>query len=324
MTLSMVHFKFILRELTSGGHEASYVFRLANRVYLQKDYHIVETFKTSTSHFYSAQSENMDFKQDTENSRTNINKWVSDATESKIEELLKPGVLDTATRLVLINAIYFKGNWQKKFSKDSTQQQQFHVSDDVKVNVNMMHQKDYFRNGHSLDLDADIIELPYFGSDLIMTILLPSDKNGLPNLEGRLTYEVMSTLSAPLKNSSIDVYIPKFSVRGDYNLVDVLTGLGMRDLFVPGMADLSGITGTRELHVSHVIHQAFIDVDEDGSEAAAATAVIAMERSMITRSFRADHPFVYYITDKKTQSIIFMGRVVNPPTNSTNEPRADL
>jgi serpin B len=187
----------------------------------------------------------------------------------------------------------------------------------------MMYQKGNFRNGYSKELEAEILELPYMGDDLMMTLILPSSRNGLSSVEHKLTYDIMSIMPTTLHNSSIDVYIPKFSLRCEYNLVEILTQMGMKDLFVSEVADLSGITGTRDLHISHVMHQAFIDVNENGSEAAAATAVVVNERSM-TRRFRADHPFVFYITDKKTRSIIFLGRYVSPTVPATNAPRVDL
>ncbi len=292
--------------------EQGYRLSVANRLWGQQGFHFLPEFQAITRERYGAELAPVDFARHAEDARLQINGWVEEQTQGKIRDLIAPGVLDAMTRLVLTNAIYFKGDWTAPFRKESTQPAPFHVSASMTTDVALMAQFESFRfwAGDSLK----VVELPYGEGDLAMLVLLPDQIEGLPALEARLTADNLSRWQSGLRKQKVRVSLPRFTLTSQFELADVLRAMGMTRLFSAREADLSGMSSEEELSVSAVIHKAFVDVNEEGTEAAAATAVGIRTAAMIAEPpvFRADHPFVFLIRDNRTGSILFLGRLVNP------------
>lgn len=302
------------------------VLRCANRMYVDGSCRILDEFTRILVEQYGTEPRQVDFKRSTEATRLDINKWVEQVTEDKIKDLIVPGLLNDLTRMVLVNAIYFKGNWTTSFDPNRTIDGDFHLDvNGNKFTVKMMNiAKKKFRYVEDKDLRCKLLELPYAGDDRVsMFLILPDQVDGLVDLETRIcgggdssrpTFEaLMQSLRSPVK---VDVSIPKFKMEYTVSLSDdVLRRMGIRDLFSQSKADLSGITGDNDLHVSAVIHKAFVDVNEEGTEAAAATAVVFLARRLDIeppRRFIADHPFMFVIYDKMAELVLFVGRLKDP------------
>ena len=223
-------------------------------------------------------------------------------------------MLSGDSRLVLTNAIYFKGKWASPFKKELTRDQPFFLTADKKANTPMMWQKAHFGYTETDKLQA--LEMPYDGKDLSMVVLLPKKVDGLADLEKSLTRESLQTWVSGLHQSEVDVTLPKFKMTSEFQLKKVLSDLGMTDAFLPDKANFGGMSSSRDLFIQAVIHKAFVDVNEEGTEAAAATgiAIGVMSAAPVkqTPTFRADHPFLFLIRDTRNGSILFLGRVVNP------------
>ena len=224
------------------------------------------------------------------------------------------------TRLVLTNAIYFKGKWATQFKESQTKNAPFTLLNGDKVEVPMMNQTEQFPYMEAEDFQA--IELPYMDKELSMIIFLPKQIAGLQEFEQKLTLENLSQWQSQLGKREVIVFMPKFKMTSEFSLATVLKSMGMTDAFNANAADFSGMTGKKDLCISAVIHKAYVDINEEGTEAAAATAV-TMKLTSIgpsqTPVFRADHPFVFFIRDNHTGSILFIGRVMNPVRNSITE-----
>jgi serpin B len=236
---------------------------------------------------------------------------VEEKTEKKIKDLMQPGTLDGATRLVLTNAIYFKGNWKNQFNPELTMPAPFLTAPDVQTPVSMMVRKDNYRYAEEGNLQ--ILELPYAGDDLSMLVFLPEKIDGLFNLEESLTLENLEKWSKSLAMTEVEVSLPKFEMSFPCQLDETLKSLGMRAAFSE-QADFSGMDGTRQLFIGAVLHKAFVTVNEQGTEAAAATAVVMLTKAVMFSPviFRADHPFLFMIRENNTGSILFIGRVAQP------------
>lgn len=290
-----------------------YELAVANRLFGQKGHRFLDPFLALNRDRYGAPLEALDFAKDTEGARKTINSWVEERTKDKIRELLKPGVLDADTRLVLTNAIYFKGDWASAFDKKATRDAIFHPTLDSGRKVQTMSQTADFPYAETDLLQA--LELPYKGNALSMVVLLPRKEKEMAALEAGLSPDSLQKWIAALGEQEVEVSLPRFKLEPDsIDLKKTLSDMGMPDAFNETRADFSGTTNDPQgLHVSEVIHKAFIDVNEEGTEAAAATAV-AMKPNGIPdiKTFRADRPFLFLIRDKRTGSILFMGRVTNP------------
>ncbi len=285
--------------------------RIANRLWGQQGYDFLPEFLRVTREQYKAELALQDFATKTEEARKTINAWVEKQTEEKIKDLIPPGVLDQMTRLVLTNAIYFKGKWASQFDKKATQEAPFKLTSTKTVSMPMMHRRDSFKYG-TMD-DAQILELPYVGDELSMLIILPKAVDGLADVEKRLTPANLGGWLSALRKQEVNVYLPRFTMTSQFQMNGVLKSMGMSSAFTPDAADFSGMDGKRDLFISAVIHKAFVDVNEEGTEAAAATGVVMRAKAArITPEFRADHPFVFLIRDNGTGAILFVGRVVNP------------
>jgi serpin B len=292
-----------------------YKLRMANALWAQQGYTFLDDFLKLTNSDYGAGFKQVDFKDATEAARLTINQWVEQQTDDKIKDLLQPGVLSSSTRLVLTNAIYFKGDWQTQFDKAQTRDEDFHLSAAQNVKAPMMHREggfNYFDGG-----TFQILEIPYKSAELSMIVLLPNDVGGMFALEQSLTAPNTRQWLGQLRPvPKVIMTLPKFKMTQQFELQDTLGAMGMTLAF-DAHADLSGMTGNREFSISAAIHKAYIDVNEEGTEAAAATAVVM--RSMMARMqqpappvFRADHPFIFLIRDNRSGGILFMGRVTDP------------
>jgi len=284
---------------------------VANALWVEKGFSLLKYFTDLTGRYYEASVNQVGFKNETERARLQINAWVEDITKNKIQELIKPGVLDSLTRLVLTNAIYFKGNWARRFKKDRTQEEQFWMAPGKAVMVPMMNQQDEF--GYLEDAMLQALEMAYAGDTLSMVVLLPRKADGLHELEAALTAEALASRLDSIRKREVRVCLPKFTLTSQFELAKTLGAMGMPEAF-SGTADFSGMTGGKDLYISAVVHKAFVDVNEEGTEAAAATGV-AMRLTAAPAPpplFRADHPFIFLIRHKPSGSILFLGRVVNP------------
>ena len=305
-----------LRSSLLADKKKGYELRVANRLWGQKGYEFLPEFLQTTRKYYGAELGVLDFAKNTEAARQEINAWVEKQTEEKIKDLLAPGVLDPQTRLVLTNAIYFKGNWQEKFEKDATKDAPFHLSADKEVTVPMMHQTEQF--GYRATDDLQVLEMPYAKGELSMIVLLPKEIEGLPQLEKKLTQANLQEWTKGLRRQKVIVYVPRFKMTSQFGLKDTLQAMGMTLAFDDQEGRfLPHEPASEGLYISAVVHKAFVDVNEEGTEAAAATGVVMMPMAARLRpeqppTFRADHPFLFLIRDNQTGSILFMGRVANP------------
>ncbi|XP_026179557.1 leukocyte elastase inhibitor [Mastacembelus armatus] len=310
-------FQNLNADINSGS--ASYILKLANRLYGEKTAKFLPKYLEATQKYYQADLKPVDFMGAPENCRVEINTWVEQQTENKIKDLLKPGTVTPMTRLALVNAIYFKGNWLKRFQEANTKEMPFKVNQNESRPVQMMSQKEKLPFNYIPDHNLQILELPYVDEELSMFILLPQESadgsDPLLKLEKELTPERLNEWT-DRKNmdvhTDIIVLLPKFKLEENYELNEPLSKLGMTDVFCEGRADLSGMNGEGGLFLSTVVHKAFVDVNEEGTEAAAATAGMIAFCMFREEHFTADHPFLFFIRHNKTKSILFLGRFSSP------------
>lgn len=314
-----VHSRFQSLNAEVSKRGASHTLKLANRLYGEKTYNFLPEFLTSTQKMYGADLAPVDFQHASEDARKEINQWVKGQTEGKISELLAVGVVDSMTKLVLVNAIYFKGLWEEKFMKQDTTDAPFRLNKKNTKSVKMMYQKKKFFFGYISDLKCKVLEMPYQGGELSMVILLPEDiedeSTGLKKIEEQITLEKLRewTKRENLENIDVHVKLPRFKIEESYILNSNLGRLGLQDLFNSSKADLSGMSGSRDLFISKIVHKAFVEVNEEGTEAAAATAGIATFCMLLPEEeFTADHPFVFFIRHNPTANVLFLGRVCSP------------
>ena len=307
-------YKIFTDSIQLTGEEKGTEFRIANALWVQDDYKLRQDFLELADSCYKAKAENVNFKipEELERTRQKINKWVEGITNNKIQNLLPQGVLKEITRLVITNAIWFNGNWVKPFNKSNTTPSIFNVSSSKSVTTDFMHQK--CDAGYYEDDEVQALELPYKGEKKSMLIVLPKDTEGWKLIGRILTLDRLNIISKGMEITEVEISIPKFSYESQFNLKLTLMLMGMNEAF-SNDADFSGMTDENDLKIDEVIHKAFIEVNESGTEAAAATAVIMVLKSALEENpirFIANHPFIYFITDKTTGGIIFMGRFVNP------------
>ena len=301
-----------LARWNSENPSRGYQLRVANRLWGQKSFPFLAEYLTLTRQNYQAELGLVDYVGRREAARQEINAWVEEQTAEKIKGLIQKGDLNDLTRLVLTNAIYFKGDWASQFKKEQTRDEDFIVTSKQTLRVPMMHQKRSYRFARTSALQ--VLDLPYRDSELSMLVLLPTAKDGLDDLESSLSAAQIADIQARLWSQKVEVHLPKFRQESSFSMKDTLEGLGMILPFSDD-ADLSGMDGRRDLHLSAVIHKAFVEVNEKGTEAAAATGGVfgfKAARPEPLNVFRADHPFVFMICDNRDGSILFLGRVTNP------------
>jgi serpin B len=305
-------FDALNRRLNDTSKPRGYQLSVANSLWAQQGFQFLPEFTDLNKKYYGAGFREVDFAGATEKARQTINGWVEEKTNNKIKELLKKGILNSLTRMVLVNAIYFKGTWAQQFDKAGTTEAPFHLDEKKEVKVQMMSRKDQFRTLEEENLQ--VLELPYNGKELSMVLLLPKEIGGLRALEKSLTSEKIAGWMAKLTKKEIHVYLPRFTVTSGFRLDETLKKLGMPSAFNVAEADFSGMTGKKDLYITAVVHKAFVDVNEEGTEAAAATAVVMGLKSVAMQplEFRADHPFLFLIRENASGAILFIGRLSNP------------
>jgi len=303
--------------LNSAG--SGYTLRVANALWAEKTHPFLSGYTDIGRQYYSANVTSLDFKSAPEASRLTINQWVEEKTDNRIKNLLTSGSITPVTRLVITNAVYFNGTWVWPFDAAKTQDAEFHPSSGTMLNARMMQNTDKTATyWYAETPDVQYIELPYVsgsGKSLSMNIILPKE-NDLKPAEAVLSGNNLTALQHAAGHRNVMVCFPKFKMETGYQLPGTLSGMGMPTAFLEGSADFSGMDGTTNLFISDVIHKAYINVNEVGTEAAAATAVVLNERAVARPEnppvFRADHPFIFLIQDKESGTILFMGRVENP------------
>jgi serine protease inhibitor len=284
---------------------------VANRLWGQKDFGFLPDFLKIGADNYKAGLQEVDYIKNTEAARETINAWVEKQTNQKIKNLLAKGILTVDTRLVLTNAIYFKANWREPFNETLTKNAKFHLADGKSVETPMMAGN---VSTNFADLGAfTMVSLPYSDYRYSMIVLLPKKKDGLADLEKKLTATDLTAWIKKMSYHAVNVKLPKFKVTAEFQLNETLKQMGMADAFTISKADLSGMTTRQKLYLSAVVHKAYVDVNEKGTEAAASTAVVASVTSAPPpATFHADHPFLFLIHDRTTGSILFAGRLANP------------
>mgnify|MGYP000465547742 CR=1 FL=1 len=303
-----------LSTLKIQGNRKHGKFRSVNRLWAQKGKRFLKSFLDNVKQNYGSGLRKLDFKTPASIKKAvkRINAWVARKTNNKIKELIHKSLVTPATRLILTNAVYFKDNWKVKFNKRHTRKRAFYTNDNQRVKVPTMFVKAKFKYG--VQRGVQILELPY-SSGFSMVVLLPRRKK-LAQLEARLSAETLKKWLSRLYKRKTLVYLPRFKVKSGMLLKKTLIKMGMVAAFVKKAADFSGMDGTKWLKLAQVIHKGFVEVNEKGTEAAAATAVIVRMKRSARRPrppvFRANRPFIYLIRDKHTGTILFMGRMMNP------------
>nr|XP_004654862.1 serpin B8 isoform X2 [Jaculus jaculus] len=305
-------FQTLLTEVNKAGTQ--YLLRNACRLFGEETCDFLSSFKESCRKFYQAGLEELSFARDTEGSRRHINDWVMEKTEGKISELLGPGTVHPLTKLVLVNAMYFKGKWNEQFDRKYTRGMTFRTNQENKT-VQMMFKHAKFKMGHIDEVPMQVLELPYAEKELSMVILLPDEHTDLSDVEKALTYEKFRAWTDPdtMTESKVQVFLPRLKLEESYDLEPFLQRLGMTDAFEESKANFSGMSTMKHVPVSKVAHKCFVEVNEEGTEAAAATAVVRNARCCrVEPRFCADHPFLFFIWHHKTSSILFCGRFSSP------------
>ncbi len=295
--------------------------RVANRLFVESSYPLLPAYTARASAAFGASPQAVDFRHASEQARLAVNAWVAEATERRILDLVPPQGVNKETRLALTNAVYFKGLWDTPFDRRATAPAPFFSAKDVKVSVPMMHHEGTYRFA-ALDR-VKVIDLPYQGAGLVMTLVLPDAVDGLAAVESRLTPALFEQWTAAAAHEKVRLSLPRAEIvpRDPLRLGATLRDLGMARAFDRVLADFSGIAAPsspdERLVLDEVFHKAFVRVDETGTEAAAATAVVVGEASAAMpeeppKVFKADHPFLFFIRDTTTKAILFMGRVSDP------------
>jgi serpin B len=303
----------LLASWNAKDSKQGYRLDVANRLWGEQGAKFLDDFLRVTRDDYGAELAQVDFNQP-EAARETINKWVEDKTQDKIKNLIPSPSSIKGARLVLTNAVYFKGDWKDQFDKNLTKDEPFHVTASQQIKAPLMHQKHKFRYA-AVD-DVQLLDMPYGDRSLSMVVLLPKKTDGLDKLEEKLSTASLDKWLGEARTRDVTIFFPKFRTTAEFQLAGELKAMGMPSAFDASSADFSGIDGKKDLLISAVLHKAFVDVNEEGTEAAAATGVVvrpmAMRRPDPPVIFRADHPFVFMIRDRRTGSLLFLGRLADP------------
>ncbi|XP_019643332.1 PREDICTED: uncharacterized protein LOC109484493 [Branchiostoma belcheri] len=304
---------------TTSSNLTSYTLSVANKLFVQEDFDLLKTYIDGVERHYGSDVGRVNFG-DAKVASDMINNWVEEKTQQKIHDLIQEDMLNDLTRVVLVNAIYFKGQWADMFDPYDTADMPFYRTEEDSVDIPMMFREGRYNSVRDPDVGCSVLELPYKDKDLSMLVIVPTEKEGLAQVESKITMETLQRWNDNFVNKLTLVYLPKYKIEYAVSVTDHLKRMGMEDLFDRSRADLSGLTGERDLHVSDVVHKAFVEVYEKGSEAAAATGVqISLLSAKIWPeppvTVRADRPFLFFIRDNRNHSILFMGRVTDPIGN---------
>ena len=311
----MAGFKGIMQALESLKQDSNITLRAANKIYPDASFQILPEYRKLLEQHFLASADNLDFKKNAEGSRKSINAWVADQTNKKITKILARGTINADTAMVLINAIYFKGDWKSKFRKEITMEADFHVDDATTVKVQMMYRKGNYAMLTLPELNnAVALRMPYRGESMDMIFVLPGVDDIMEALEKKLPSIDFSKITFN-NETEVTVKIPRFRVGSNHDLTRKLQEMGMVNLFSLE-ANLSGISGVSNLYVSTVVQKAFIEVNEDGAEAAASTFGAVFTNTAVTEpEFICNRPFYFYIQERKSGIVLLSGKVVNPNQN---------
>ncbi|XP_028631460.1 serpin B4-like isoform X2 [Grammomys surdaster] len=310
-----VHEQFQKLMIQLNKSNDAYDLNVSNSIYGAKDFQFLQKFLENIKEYYQANVESLDFVHAAEESQKKINSWVEKQTNGKIKDLFPAGSLSSSTILVLVNAVYFKGQWNHKFDEKNTTEEKFWLNENTSKPVQMMKQKNKFNFNFMEDMQAKIVELPYKGKELSMFVLLPVEIEGLKKLEEQLTAEKFLEWTSPEKMHMMDMYLslPRFKLEEKYDLPRPLEHMGMLDAFNQQKADFSGMSSPQGLVVSNILHKSFVEVNEEGTEAAAATGVeVGVTSVQISEDVNCNHPFLFIIRHNRTKSILFFGKMSSP------------
>ena len=299
------------RHIKSTAAKGKAELVLTNSLWSQQGYPYQPGYLALLKQEFGASLTEVDFIRAAEQARGRINDWVEKQTRERIKDLMPQGSLDEMTRLVLVNAIYFKGRWAEPFKKERTSEAAFHVAPDQSQQVPMMHRRDDY--DYYEDEQIQALRLPYEQDQLSMLILLPRQTHGLTQVEESIDTETLTRVRSQLRREEVDVQLPRFRLEAQFDLSRELTRMGMKTAFTDA-ADFSGISTAEDLKISAVVHKAFVDVNEEGTEAAAATGIAVAATAFEVREpkkFHANHPFVFAILDQQG-TVLFLGRLRDP------------
>ncbi|KAM9632135.1 serpin B11-like isoform 2-T5 [Trichechus inunguis] len=295
--------------------DSNYTLSIANRLYGTKMMAFHQQYLTCSEKLYQAQLKTVDFEHSPEETRKTINAWVESKTNGKVTNLFGKGTIDPSSVMVLVNVIYFKGQWQNKFQEGETSKTPFQLGEGKSVTVDMMYQTGIFKLAFIKKPRIQVLELPFVNNRLSMIILLPVGKAKLEQIEKELNLKTFQewTSSSNMMEKEVEVYIPRFKLEIKYELNSLLKSLGMTDIFDQTKADLSRMSPAKNLYLSKVIHKSYVDVNEEGTEAAAATGNIVVVKNVPMRAqFMANRPFLFFIKHTRTNMILFFGKLASP------------
>ncbi|NWI08769.1 A1AT2 antiproteinase, partial [Crypturellus soui] len=286
--------------------DANFTLNIGNALFTAIGYEPQEAFLKNTKQFYDADFFSINFHKENE-AKTQINNYVKDKTKEKIPKLIDH--LGRNTIMVMVNYIYFKAAWEKDFDPELTYEGDFFVTTNASVNVSMMQREDDYNTYYDRDLSCTVVELPYQGTTRALLIL--PDDGKMKQVEDALSKETICKWDNKLETRRVHLHLPKTSISGSYDVEKLFKEMGVTDVF-SSKADLSGITGSRDLHVSQAIHKALLEIDEAGTEAAGATAIIVAKNLLPPITIRFNHPYIIIISDEAISTTLFLGKVVNP------------
>ncbi|XP_075806541.1 neuroserpin [Microtus pennsylvanicus] len=306
-----------------SAEESQYVMKIANSLFVQNGFHINDEFLQMMKKYFNAEVNHVDFSQNVAVANY-INKWVENYTNSLLKDLVSPRDFDAVTHLALINAVYFKGNWKSQFRPENTRTFSFTKDDESEVQIPMMYQQGEFYYGEFSDGSNEaggiyqVLEIPYEGEEISMMLVLSRQEVPLATLEPLLKAQLIEEWANSVKKQKVEVYLPRFTVEQGIDLKDIFKALGVTEIFIKD-ANLTSMSDRKELFLSKVVHKSFIEVNEEGSEAAAASGMIAISRmAVLYPQVIVDHPFLFLIRNRKAGTILFMGRVMHPETMNTS------
>ncbi|XP_030072646.1 neuroserpin [Microcaecilia unicolor] len=307
--------KDLSNELTAK--ENPYLMNIVNSLYVQNGFHLHNSFLQMAERYFKARTESVDFKQ-AATVASHINSWVANNTNNHITDLFSSEDFNDLTELVLINAVYFKGNWKSQFRPENTRAFAFTKDDETEVQVPMMYQQGEFYYGEFSDGSNDaggtfqVLEIPYEGDELSMMIIISRQEVPLVKLEPLLKAQVIQEWANSVKKQKVELYLPRFKVEKKIDLKDILLSLGIKEVF-DSNADLSAISAEKQIYLSRAVHKTFLEVNEEGSEAAASSGMVAISRmAVLYPQVIADHPFIFVIRNRKTGFLLFMGKLMQP------------
>lgn len=307
-------FSSLNAQLNSNEYKDFHKLSIANSLWIQKTYTLLPQYLHIVKKYYDASIDIVDFIREKMAAVNKINSWVNEKTFGKIKKILKPTDVDSSTALVLVNTVYFKSKWQKKFKRHNTNNLDFWLNSKQAIKADTMYMQNHFR--YSECEDVQYIELPYIYNLTSMVIVLPKNKDGITHLEKTMTFSKFASLKKKAQTTLVQLYLPKFKFDSSFLLNDSLQKMGLKSAFSSG-ANFSKMTALNDLFISKAIHKTYIEVNEDGTEAAAATA-ITMARGAPAPScskpfiFKADHPFMFFIVHNESGAILFMGKILKP------------